>query len=229
MEPPISPSPGASPFSYGPQDRGRSRAEKTPPSQPTSDPIRPLPSETGSYGGHLARDIRATVDASRTGRLPGKGAKTLKRSTRGLITVLALAMIVATIATSASLADKCAHGNNPHCPSPTGGGGGGTSGSLSLVMVNDANGDGVPNYGDSVTFNLSTTATDQPWVNLQCFQNGVLVLQGWNGFFPASITGTTFGLYSGAWSGGAADCTAYLDMYSNGWKVLASTSFHVNA
>jgi hypothetical protein len=109
-------------------------------------------------------------------------------------------------------------------------GGGGTtsgSGSLTLVMVSDANGDGLPNQGDTITFNVSTTATDQPWVNLQCFQNGTLVAQGWNGFFDGSITGRNFGLYSGVWSSGAADCTAYLD--NPQWSVLASTSFHAGA
>jgi hypothetical protein len=109
-----------------------------------------------------------------------------------------------------------------------GGGGGGTggTGTIALVMVTDVNSNGTPNYGDAVTFNISTTATTQPWVNLQCSQNGVLVAQGWNGFFVGSITGRNFGLYSPQWTGGAADCTAYLTTPQ--WAVLASTSFHVD-
>ncbi len=104
-------------------------------------------------------------------------------------------------------------------------GGGGT---ISLAqLVKDVNGDGLPNWGDTVTFNVSTTATDQPWVNLKCSQNGVVVAQGWNGYFVGSLTGRDFGLYSGYWSGGAADCTAYLT--NPQWTVLASTSFQVYA
>jgi hypothetical protein len=109
-----------------------------------------------------------------------------------------------------------------------GGGGAGTggTGTIALVMVTDVNSNGTPNYLDAVTFNISTTATTQPWVNLQCSQNGVLVAQGWNGFFVGSITGRNFGLYSPQWTGGAADCTAYLTTPQ--WAVLASTSFHVD-
>jgi hypothetical protein len=112
-------------------------------------------------------------------------------------------------------------GGKGHTGSTSGGG------SITLAMVTDGNGNGLPNYGDTVTFNVATTATAEPWVNLKCFQNGVLVAQGWNGFFDGSITGRNFGLYSGAWSGGAADCTAYVTTPQ--WSVLASTSFHADA
>jgi hypothetical protein len=112
-----------------------------------------------------------------------------------------------------------------------GGGRGGTSGtsSLSLVLLNST--DGLPHYGQQVTFNVDTTATGEPYVNLKCFQNGVFVGEAWRGFFPASLTGQIFSLGgSTAWQGGAADCTAYLDKYTKrGWQQLASTSFHVYA
>jgi hypothetical protein len=86
-----------------------------------------------------------------------------------------------------------------------------------------------PRYGDTITFSVDTTATSYPFVNLTCFQNGGLVAQGSATFF-AGAPGGTFGLYSPKWTGGAADCTANLDMYWNGkWKHLASTSFHVDA
>ncbi len=93
-------------------------------------------------------------------------------------------------------------------------------------MVTDLNGNGTPNWGDFVTFNISTTATTQPWVNLVCTQNGVIVAQGWNGYFDGSITSRNFGLYSSAWTSGSADCTAYLTTPT--WSQLASTSFHVD-
>ena len=82
-----------------------------------------------------------------------------------------------------------------------------------------------------MTFSVSTTATNQPFVNLVCYQNGVVVANGWGAFFAGDLSAKTFNLTSGAWSGGAADCTANLGMYvsSSKYKVLASTSFHVDA
>ncbi len=113
-----------------------------------------------------------------------------------------------------------------------GGGGGGKGGpkpsgtaTISLVLLNST--DGLPHYGQTVTFNVSTTATDQPWVNLKCYQNGALVAEGWNGYFDGSLTGRNFGLSSPMWTGGAADCTAYVTTPQ--WAVLGSTSFHVYA
>ena len=103
-----------------------------------------------------------------------------------------------------------------------------SAGSIALAPVDST--DGLTHYGQTVRFDVSTTATDQPWVNLQCFQNGELVAEGWNGYFSDSITGRDFGLYSPKWTGGAAECTAWLVDYAGGrWKQLASTSFHVDA
>lgn len=115
-----------------------------------------------------------------------------------------------------------------------GGGGGGHhggssagTGTIALApLVVDNNGNGTPNWSDFVTFTISTTATTEPWVNLQCVQNGVVVSQGWDGYFDGSLTTRNFGLYSPQWSSGAADCTAYLETPT--WAVLGSTSFHVD-
>jgi hypothetical protein len=115
----------------------------------------------------------------------------------------------------------------------TAGGGGTSESSISgPVMVNDLNQNGLPNYGDTVTFNVSTTATTQPYVNLLCYQNGVLVYNTWRGFFAESLdTNWNFTLGSGGWTGGAADCTARLGKYVSATKyqVLASSSFHVDS
>src|SRR5215212_1686351 len=54
-------------------------------------------------------------------------------------------------------------------------GGGGTSGSSSISLaplVYDANGNGLPNWSDTVTFNFATSAT-QPYIHLVCSGNGV--------------------------------------------------------
>ena len=87
-----------------------------------------------------------------------------------------------------------------------------------------------PQFGQSITFDVSTTATGNPFVNLNCYQNGVLVMNSWSAFFPGG-SNQNFGLYSPVWQSGAANCTADLGMLtSNGkWKVLASNSFQVGA
>jgi hypothetical protein len=85
-----------------------------------------------------------------------------------------------------------------------------------------------PSFGDTITFNVSTTQTGNPFVNLTCYQNRVLVANDWAAFWPDN---KTFVLSSPAWTSGAADCTANLVGYvsSTRYKVLASTSFHVDA
>ncbi len=114
--------------------------------------------------------------------------------------------------------------------------GGKTNGSITLNLPpsSDKNSDGQPNWGDTVSFTLSTTIS-QPFVNLQCFQNGTRVENGWIGYFPESLDypNKDFGLGSGAWQSGAANCTAYLDYATghsgkNQFATVASTSFNVN-
>ena len=108
--------------------------------------------------------------------------------------------------------------------------GGGTNGSssLSLVMVTDANTPGL-SYGDTVTFNVSTTAS-YPSVQVACYQNGALVFAQSAGFFPTYAGSKNFTLQDDRWSGGAADCTATLYTTSSNGKqtTLATESFHVN-
>lgn len=149
------------------------------------------------------------------------------RNTSAARIALAAAFVLVLVVVPAALAKGKPGGGG-------GGGGGTTTGSSSItgpVMVVDTNGDGLANWGDVVTFNVSTTATSQPYVNLKCSQNGVLVANGWKGFFAGSLDSNwNFGLDSGAWTSGAADCTAYLDKAtSKGWSTLASLSFHVGA
>jgi hypothetical protein len=111
------------------------------------------------------------------------------------------------------------------------GGGGSTSGStIAVQMVVDLNVDSAPNWDDQVTFAVSTTATDKPWVKLDCYQAGTWVSTSTAGFFPAYPWAPNFTLASGGWTGGAADCTATLyKVTSNGRSsTLATLSFHVN-
>src|SRR5437867_4025913 len=96
------------------------------------------------------------------------------------------------------------------------GGGGGKhggastgAGTLALVMVKDANGNGAPDYGDAVTFNVAATVT-YPWVHLACDQNGTSVFGQDIGFYAGYPWSQVATLTSYKWPGGAAACTARL-------------------
>ncbi len=111
----------------------------------------------------------------------------------------------------------------------TAGGGGhpqSTNSSLSLVLLNSA--DGLAHWGQQVTFNVSTTATTEPNVSLNCYQTGVLVYGAVAGFYPSYPWPWTqiFTLSSPSWTSGAADCTATLYYFSGRKTVtLATLSF----
>lgn len=145
----------------------------------------------------------------------------MTRNTPAVRIALGLALVVTLVAVPAALAGK------------GGGRNGGSSSSSTItgpLMVVDNNGNGLPNWEDTVTFNVSTTATAQPYVHLVCSGNGV-GYNSWKGVFAGSLDSNwNFVLGSGGWTSGAADCTAWLGMYTKqGFKALASTSFHVNA
>ena len=107
-------------------------------------------------------------------------------------------------------------------------GGANSSSSLTFVMHADTNGNGLPDWGDTVTFNVSTTETTEPHVDLTCSQNGVIVYWATTGYFESYLWPWTqfMTLSSTAWQGGAAECTAEL-YYFGGRRmpVLASISF----
>src|SRR6266508_1834502 len=163
-----SPIPAASTFFYGPPDRRRRRAGTRQAQHPSPQPERrPQPEqarkasavretsyansvevgipskEPAAYRGHVARDMRATAEASQTGRPPREGARNMKGTSRTFLIVLAMATILATVTTGAAVAGKCGHGNNPQC---SGNGGGG--GTISLVLLNST--DGWPHVGQKV-------------------------------------------------------------------------------
>jgi len=138
---------------------------------------------------------------------------------------LLIAALAALLAVPAAFAGKGGGGGKP-------GGGGTTGGSstLTLVLLNST--DGLPHYGQQVTFNVSTTATTQPSVKLECFQGGKLVRTGSAGFYPEYPWpwAQTFSLSSGAWTGGAADCTASMYYYNGrSYPTLATLRFTVQA
>ena len=113
-----------------------------------------------------------------------------------------------------------------------GGGTGGSGGTIALRMVFDANGNSLPNWDDTVTFDVSTTATSSPELKLTCYQGGVAVYWTQTAYYAGYPFAWTqmMSLQSGAWTQGAADCTAVL-YYSSGRKTvtLATKNFHVDA
>jgi hypothetical protein len=130
------------------------------------------------------------------------------------------ALVLALIVVPAALAAK-GHG-----------GGSGTSGSPALtgpVMVTDTGTPGV-SFGDTVTFNVSTSAS-YPSVQVACYQNGALVFAQSAGFFPTYVWSKNFTLRGDRWPGGAANCNAVLYYTTrNGTNTtLASLSFTASA
>jgi len=112
-----------------------------------------------------------------------------------------------------------------------GGGKTGSGGTIALSMVTDANGDGLPNWNDTITFNVSTSLTAEPHVSVTCYQNSTLVYSATTGYYSSYPWPWTnnMQLLSNAWTGGAADCSAKL-YYFAGKKIptIATLTFHVN-
>lgn len=114
---------------------------------------------------------------------------------------------------------------------PSGGGGGkpggGSTGGGSLVVV-DMDGDGVIQYGDAVTFTLSTSAS-RPFVSVNCYQGGAWVYAASVGYFADYPWDQWFTLATSSWPAGSGDCTAKLYTTRDGIRinVLGTTSFSV--
>ena len=104
------------------------------------------------------------------------------------------------------------------------GAGHGDPGSLVLAMVVDANDDGAPNWGDTITFNVTTTAAN-PNVIVTCSQNGALVYSSFSWMYIKDMP-----LSSPSWTGGAASCSAVLGYDSSkGFVTLNTLDFNVGA
>jgi hypothetical protein len=146
----------------------------------------------------------------------------LKHSTMAVLEGALVASLVVGLMAGTALAGKGGGHGKP------GGSASGGSGTVSLVTppVVDTDGSGTPNWHDVIRFNVSTTSTTTPYVNLYCYQGGVFVAGGSEGYFSGALDDGNFGLYAPSWMGGAADCTAKL--VNGSGSVLGSTSFHVD-
>jgi hypothetical protein len=108
-----------------------------------------------------------------------------------------------------------------------GGGGGGGSSSFSLVLMDGAT---QAAHNGRITFNVSTTATDRPFVGLRCWQGTNFVYDGYVGYFPGALFDPWFTLDSPYWADGVqASCTARLFYYDRrgNQNVLLEQSFPV--
>jgi hypothetical protein len=88
-----------------------------------------------------------------------------------------------------------------------------------------------PTQGGQITFDVKTTETDHPSVNVRCYQDGTWVYDGWQSFWAGYAPEPVFTLSSLYWTSGAADCFArllYFDRQGRD-RTLATTDFHVNA
>lgn len=122
-------------------------------------------------------------------------------------------LVVSLLIASTSLASAAPRKNG-------GGGGGGSS-----IWVDSAStlrsADGFLHYGDQMRFGYQTsyTATDGsgPWLVLECYIGGVLVLSDVRAGFPGGYGyGVDFNLGPTArWSGGDANCTGILGHQGN--------------
>jgi hypothetical protein len=112
------------------------------------------------------------------------------------------------------------------------GGGGSGGGTLSLSLVSDMSGNGSANWGDTITYNVSTSATSAPSVKTTCYQNGVAVLWAQASFYAGNPFSYMdyISLQSGMWTAGGADCTAVM-YYTSGKRTvtLSTLGFRVDA
>jgi len=137
-------------------------------------------------------------------------------TTTARVRVLAL-LITLTVACVGLLAPMASAGK----PTTNGGGGGSSGSTLELVLLDSA--DSVPNWGEHVTFNVSTTATSKPMVALDCYQGGTRVYGMTAGFYADYPFTTTYTLRSSNWTGGAADCQARLYYTAHNKTVILKT------
>ena len=101
-----------------------------------------------------------------------------------------------------------------------------STGTIQLVLMDGAT---EPHFGGRVTFDVQTPVA-MPYVHLVARQNGQLVLEGRQGFFPTALGHQWFLLGpTPNWQGGAADCTATLEEYGKTWTVLATVQFRCEA
>ena len=112
------------------------------------------------------------------------------------------------------------------------GGGKPSGGGITLQMVADTNGNGLPDRTERIHFTLTTSNT-RPVVSVSCTQGGTLVYADSRPYYWPNIWDDDgiFTLTSQAWSSGAADCRADVKGTSSHGRTvnLGSMTFHAGA
>ena len=143
-------------------------------------------------------------------------ANILTRTT-GAAALAAAAIVAAAAATRpAGAAGKGGGGKAPR----------GTTSTMQMEVL--TGGDQIPNWGEQVTFHVSTNATTEPHVDLTCSQGGTLVYSATTGYYASYPWPWTqdMTLSSQMWTGGDAACSARLYMFDGSRTyTLASLSF----
>jgi hypothetical protein len=140
---------------------------------------------------------------------------------RRLLITVSVFLLAMTLAMAPALAGKGGQGKN-------GERGGKNSGTLELVLL-DAS-DDVANHYDLVTFDVTTSASDRPFVGVRCWQGTDWVYDGYVGFFDDYLFDPWLTLDSPYWSAGSnADCEARLFYFDKRGreKVLNTLNFPV--
>ena len=138
----------------------------------------------------------------------------------GLIALVAVILVAGT-----AFAGKPSTGGGGGGGGHKGGGSTGGSGSFTIVLAVDNNGNGAFNWNDSVTYTVNSASTAYPYVSTQCKQSNTLVLSTSAGFFPSYAwpSAQVVPLQTDVWTSGAASCTARLYSMDGGSQSILST------
>ena len=153
----------------------------------------------------------------------------LKRFTSHTVMALAEASLVALLIVGL-LAGTALAGRGGGGGKPGGGGGKATTatGSFTLVMV-DPN-DTAINWGDDITFDVTSTAT-YTFVDVDCSVGGTVVFHQGVGFYPGYPFSQIVSLENWQWTSGEASCVAklyYTRADGTYPKTLATMGFDVD-
>jgi len=135
----------------------------------------------------------------------------IKHAAEAVLEASLIAILVVGLMAATAFAGK------PSAGGTSGGGGhtkpGATAGSIAIVMVTDANGNGAPNWNDRITYDVSKVGVTNPFVTTKCMQNGVNVFTIFAGYYPGYMWpgAQTFNLSETGWMSGAATCTVTVD------------------
>jgi hypothetical protein len=128
----------------------------------------------------------------------------VRHSAKAIAEGTLIALLVVGLVAGAALAAKGGSGTGK--PSRD------TGSTMSVVVLDGS--DATPNHTERVTFDVSTSATDRPFVQLMCWQGSTGVYNKSIGIFYDYLFDPWFTLDSSYWADGqTADCTARLYYY----------------